>query len=113
VIDTADRSAAFAVECAREEAELELALAHFRGRGPVNLSDLAVLERSEFGYLLAWLDRLLVAPAGTDGVIRALSSDGLYELALRPPAAADARARLVTPEGVLEGPDYALEVVER
>src|SRR5207249_1850069 len=48
VIDTADRSAAFAAECAREEAELEQALARFRGRGPVSLSDLAVLERREF-----------------------------------------------------------------
>jgi uncharacterized protein (TIGR02677 family) len=113
VIDTADRSAAFAAECAREQAELEQAMARFRGRGPVSLSDLAELERSEFGYLLAWLDRLLVAPAGADGVIRALSSDGLYELAVHPPADADARARLVTPEGVFEGPDYALEVVER
>jgi uncharacterized protein (TIGR02677 family) len=113
LIDTADRSATFAAECAREQAELEQALARFRSRGRVRLSTLAELGRSEFGHLLAWLDRVLVAPAGADGVIRALSSDGLYELALHPPADAGARARVVTPEGVFESPDYALEVVER
>jgi uncharacterized protein (TIGR02677 family) len=113
VIDTAQRSVAFAEQCAREHAELEHALARFRGNGPVTMSDLGSLEASDFGHLLAWLDRVLVAPADGAGVIHALSSDGLHELALHPPANADHRARIITLGGVFEGPDYSLEVVER
>lgn len=113
VIDTSGRAAAFAEQCAREQAELERALARFRGKGPVTLSDLGLLDASEFRHLLAWLDRALVASARGRRAVRALSSDGLYELALHPPESANARARIATAEGVFEGPDYALEVSER
>jgi uncharacterized protein (TIGR02677 family) len=113
VLDTAERSAAFAEQCAREHAELEHALARFRGNGPVTMSDLGSLDASDFGHLLAWLDRVLVAPVDGAGVMHALSSDGLYELALHPPANADQRARIVTFGGIFEGPDYSLEVAER
>jgi uncharacterized protein (TIGR02677 family) len=113
VIDTSLRAAAFAEQCAREQEQLERALERFRGRGPITLSTLGALDAAEFRHLLAWLDRALVAPLDEGGVIRALSADGLHELSLRPPPDPTARARIATPEGVFDGPDYALEVGER
>lgn len=113
IIDTSGRAAAFAEECAREQEQLVQALERFRDKGPVTLSHIGRLDASEFRHLLAWLDRVLVAAAEETGVSRALSSDGLYELALHPPASRDARARILTGAGVFEGPDYALEVSER
>jgi uncharacterized protein (TIGR02677 family) len=112
LIDTTSRAAVFAEQCAREQAELEQALARFRV-GPVSLSDLGTLELSEFRHLLAWLDRALVARPDRDGIVRALSADGLHEIALHPPANEQARARITTPDGVFAGPDYRLELQER
>ena len=97
----------------REQAELERALERFRGRGALALSDLGTLDAAEFRHLLGWLDRALLARPGADGVVRALSADGLYELELHPPASAERRARIVTADGVLVAPDFRLEVRER
>ena len=113
VIDTSHRAAAFAAQCANEQEELDRALDRFRGAGPVTLSALGTLDAAEFHHLLAWLDRALVARSGEGGVVRALSADGLHALVLHPPFDPAARARIATPHGVFEGPDYALEASER
>jgi len=113
LIDTSGRAAAFAEECAREQEELVRALERFAGRGPVTLSRLGSLDASEFRHLLAWLDRVLVASIEATGIVRALSSDGLSELALHPPASPGARARILTGTGIFDCPDYALEVSRR
>ena len=113
LVDTTARSERFAEQCVREQAELERALERFRGKGALALSDLGTLETEEFRHLLGWLDRALLARAGPDGVVRALSADGLYELELHPPASAEKRARIATAAGVLVAPDFRLEVRER
>jgi len=113
VLDTSERARAFDEQCAHEQAELEQALERFRGKGAITLSDLGRLGPSEFQHFLAWLDRALVARAGAGGVAGALSADGLYELALHPPADPAARALITTAEGVFEGPDFRMEVAER
>jgi uncharacterized protein (TIGR02677 family) len=113
LIDMTARAEHFAEQCVREQAELERALERFRGNGALALSDLGTLDVAEFGHLLGWLDRALLARAGADGVVRALSADGLYELELHPPTSAEKRARIVTADGVLNAPDFRLEVRER
>ncbi len=113
LIDTTARAQRFAEQCVREQAELGRALARFRGKGALALSDLGTLETEEFRHLLGWLDRALLARAGADGVVRALSADGLYELELHPPASAAKRARVVSTDGVLVAPDFRLQVRKR
>ena len=113
LIDTTVRATSFAEQCLREQGELERALNRFRGKGALALSDLETFDVEEFGHLLGWLDRALLARPGADGVVRALSADGLYELELHPPASAEKCARIVTTDGVLVAPDFRLEVRER
>jgi uncharacterized protein (DUF2336 family) len=96
---------------AAERAELEAVLERFAEPGAVRLSQVACVDEREFAHLLAWISRAYEAPA-RDGARRATSSDGRAEIRLVEPGDS-ARTRLRAPHGVLETPDYRLEVTLR
>jgi hypothetical protein len=85
-------------------------MTRFAGRGPLRLSTVATLERSELEQLLAILDEVLVAPRAPNGARRARSSDGRFEIVLRPPANERSWVVLETASGRLRCLDYELEV---
>jgi len=108
-LDFGDGRAWMAAIRRRERAEVEAAMARFAARGPLRLSSLAGLERAELDQLLALLDEALVAPRAPDGVRRARTADGRFEIALHPPAER-AWVQLETPAGRLRCLDYELEI---
>lgn len=101
--------AARAEQARAERAELEAAWQLLDTGGTVRLSDFGQLDHAVFERLLQLLGRALSAPPGTDATLRACTSDGKIEIALRPPRDST-RARLTTPRGVFHGPDYQLEI---
>jgi uncharacterized protein (TIGR02677 family) len=108
-LDFGDGRAWMAAVRRRERLEVEAAMSRFAARGPLRLSSLAALERAELDQLLALLDEALMAPRGPEGVRRARTADGRFEIALRPPAER-AWVRLETPAGRLRCLDYELEI---
>jgi uncharacterized protein (TIGR02677 family) len=96
---------------AAERAELTAVLERFAARGAVRLSQVARVDERELTHLLAWISRAYEAPA-RDGVRRAASSDGRAEICLLEPQVG-ARTTLRAPHGLLETPDYRLEVTLR
>jgi uncharacterized protein (TIGR02677 family) len=111
----ADRSAqrehlARQVEAEREQADLaRLRLATGR---PTRLSDLGTLDSDEFALFLRLLGEGLAAgPPGPDGVIRTHTADGTLEITLRPLPGAGL-AEIVTPDGVMRGPDHELTITD-
>jgi uncharacterized protein (TIGR02677 family) len=96
---------------AAERAELAAVLERFADRGAVRLSQVARVDERELTHLLAWISRAYEAPA-RDGVRRAASSDGRAEIRLLEPQVG-ARTTLRAPHGLLETPDYRLEVTSR
>jgi uncharacterized protein (TIGR02677 family) len=94
---------------AAERAELQAAWSMLDTGGPVRLSHLGRLDHDVFERLLDLLGRALGTAADTDGTRRGTTSDGRVEIVLRP-GAQDAMARLHTPHGVFEGPDYEIEI---
>jgi uncharacterized protein (TIGR02677 family) len=109
-LDFSDGRTWIAARRRRERAEIEGAIARFAGRGPLRLSSVGTLERSELDQFLALLDEALVAPRAPDGARRARSSDGRFEVVLRTPAGDRAWVVLETPSGRLRCLDYELEV---
>ena len=111
----ADRSAqreqlARQVEAEREQADLaRVRLATGR---PTRLSDLGPLDSDEFALFLRLLGEGLAAgPPGPDGVITTHTADGTMEITLRPLPDAGP-AEIVTPDGVMRGPDHELTITD-
>jgi uncharacterized protein (TIGR02677 family) len=80
------------------------------GGGRVRLSAFGTLDAARLAELLTLLAHGLDAPLGADGTRRALSSDGAVEVVLRDPGDGR-RARLRTPEGVLDAPDLEVSIL--
>lgn len=103
------------VRAARQRAQAEALAAHdavqeaLTTTGVVRLSSFGRLPAAEFAELLALLAAGLEAPAGADGVRRALSADGRVGVELSDPGDG-CRVRLVTDEGVLHGPDLMVSI---
>jgi uncharacterized protein (TIGR02677 family) len=110
VLDTSERKRLYAEQCKLDREQLEQALARFPAGSAVTLADLSTLSEQEFAYLLEWLDRALCQRRGTDGVLRAHSTDGMLQLLLYPPADSSERAVIETARGQLDCPNYRLEV---
>lgn len=76
--------------------------------GPVRISQLSLLGDPVFAALLDLLGRAVAQPPRA-GMLRALSSDGLVEITLRPPPGGD-RARIRTATGELDCPDFEITI---
>lgn len=99
---------------AEERRQLEEILDRMAARGAIRMSTLERVDAHEFRHLLAWVGRAYETPPGPDGRRRASSTDGRAAIALRPPAdPLRERARLRSPHGTLDLPDFVIEVVTR
>jgi uncharacterized protein (TIGR02677 family) len=79
---------------------------------PTRLSDLGALDRDEFALFLGLLgDTLAAGPPGSGGVIQTTTSDGTMAITLEP-TGDGAVAEIVTPDGVLRGPDHVVTTVD-
>lgn len=77
---------------------------------PARLSELGELDRDEFALFLRVLgDALSAGPAGPDGVVSTRTTDGTIEITLRPLPDGTV-AQIVTPDGVLRGPDHEITI---
>jgi uncharacterized protein (TIGR02677 family) len=92
-----------------ERAELDAAWQLLDTGGPVRLSGFGHLDHAVFERLLDLLGRALAAQPVPGGVRRAATTDGLVEVALRPPPD-QTIARIWTPRGHFTGPDYVIEI---
>jgi uncharacterized protein (TIGR02677 family) len=99
---------------ALERAELDELVRRFAARGTLRLSALVEVDEREFVHLLRWVSRAYEGPAGPDRTRRALSIDGRAAIVLREPAdPLRERAELRAPHGLLDVPDYELQVRSR
>ena len=97
-----------------ERRELDELLARMAARGPIKVSSLERVDAHEFRHLLGWIGRAYESAPGRDGARRASSTDGRATIALRPPAdSRRERARLRSPHGTLDMPDFEIEVLRR
>ncbi|WP_024802593.1 TIGR02677 family protein [Nocardia sp. BMG51109] len=109
VRDVAALRAARAEQAATERAQLEAAWDMLDTGGQVRLSSFGRLDHTMFERLLDLLGRALSTAPAADGTRRATTGDGRIEIVLRRPGDGS-RARLSTPRGLFEGPDYVLDV---
>ena len=111
--DRRQARAVLAEHLAAESAGLAAIRARLATGTPVRLSALGPLRRGEFDLLLTLLGEALAAgPPGTSGELHAVTADGSLEILLVP-AKDDERAEIVTPDGVLRGPDHLVTIVDR
>jgi uncharacterized protein (TIGR02677 family) len=110
-----DRSAErehLARQVAAEREQAELARARLATGRPARLSELGKLDSAEFALFLRLLgDALAAGPPGADGAIRTRTTDGTMEIVLRPLPGAGI-AEIVTPGGVMRGPDHELTITD-
>jgi uncharacterized protein (TIGR02677 family) len=110
----ADRSAEreyLATLAAAEWSETDAARQHLATGQTTRLSDLGPLDAAEFGLFLRLLgEALATGAAGPDGSTTR-TADGTMEIVLRP-LPGGARARIVTVDGVLLGPDHELTITD-
>jgi uncharacterized protein (TIGR02677 family) len=110
-----DRSAErehLARQVAAEREQAELARARLVTGRPARLSELGKLDSAEFALFLRLLgDALAAGPPGADGAIRTRTTDGTMEIVLRPLPGAGI-AEIVTPGGVMRGPDHELTITD-
>jgi uncharacterized protein (TIGR02677 family) len=96
---------------AAEHAQVEAARRRLATGRPTRLRDLGTLDRDEFALFLGLLgDALAAAPPGPGG-IRTTTSDGTLAITLEPTGDV-ATAEIVTPDGVLRGPDHVITIVD-
>jgi uncharacterized protein (TIGR02677 family) len=91
-----------------ERAELERALTHFGRDAPIRLADVGALREGDFRHLLAWIGRAFEIGLDAAGARHAYSSDGRARITLHAPT--DERVSIVTPIGMFDSPNYAIEV---
>lgn len=110
-----DRSAerdCLARQVAAEREEAELARARLATGQPGRLSAFGKLDSAEFALFLRLLgDALAAGPPGQDGAIRTRTTDGTMEIILRPLPEAGI-AEIVTPDGIMRGPDHELTITD-
>jgi uncharacterized protein (TIGR02677 family) len=79
---------------------------------PMRLSDLGALDRDEFALFLGLLgDALAAGPPGPGGAVQTTTSDGTMAITLEP-TEDGASAEILTPDGVLRGPDHVITIVD-
>ena len=108
VLDLAGGHARMVQRRRAERAELEAVLRRFAERSPLTLSALEELDPRSFAHLLGWISRAYETPA-VGGRRQASSSDGRADILLVAPPDG-ARTMLKVPHGLLDTPDYRLEV---
>jgi uncharacterized protein (TIGR02677 family) len=114
IADLAESRRQFEERRAAERRKLDELLARLSASGPIKVSMLEHVDAHEFRHLLGWIGRAYEAPPSPDGARRASSTDGRATIALRQPAdPRRERARLCTPHGTLDLPDFLIEVLER
>ena len=94
---------------ADEHARIDAARKHFATGQPISLSALGTLDRHELSALLAFLADCLAAQGDPDSAVERPSADGAFRVRLEP-LGEDARARIETEIGTLEGRDHRLTV---
>ena len=107
-----DRSAGrdfLARQFAEESQQAEAARARLATGQPLRLSDLGTLDTPAFSLLLELIGEALAEQAGPDSSVSRATGDGLLHIHLQP-LAAHSRARIHTPQGVLEGRDHLLTI---
>jgi uncharacterized protein (TIGR02677 family) len=99
-----------ALRARAEAAELDAARARLVALGPARLSDLRHFDQREFRLFLALLGDAIAALGSERTQAEVASSDGAVLVRI---ARVDdgAIARIVTVDGVLTGPDHAIEIV--
>lgn len=98
----------------REREALDAAYQRFLGSEYTCISDLATLEEAELDALLSLLSDALAAPRDKDGIRRARTSDGRYQVSLRIPPESDTHQVVVmTPRGWLRCRDFGIRLVAR
>lgn len=114
IADLSESRRRFEERRAAERRELDELLARMAARGPIKVSSLERVDAHEFRHLLGWIGRAYESAPGRDGARRASSTDGRATIALRPPAdSRRERARLRAPHGMLDMPDFEIEVLRR
>lgn len=97
-----------------EHRELAELLARLSSQSPIKLSSVARVNHCEFRHLLAWIGRAYESPVGADRRRRASSTDGRATIALREPTDPyRERTKLSAPHGMLDLPNFELEVLTR
>jgi uncharacterized protein (TIGR02677 family) len=109
VRDVAGLKAARAAQALAERAELEAAWDMLDTGGSIRLSSFARLDYAVFERLLDLLGRALGTAPDRAGRRRSTTSDGRIEILLRPPTDG-ATARLWTPRGHFDCPDYEIDI---
>jgi uncharacterized protein (TIGR02677 family) len=111
VVDRAPALRLLEQQLAAEHQQTEAARRRLATGRPTRLSDLATLDRDEFGLFLGLLGDALAAGPPVDGEIRTLTSDGTLEIVLAPIPDAGI-AELHTPDGVFRGADHLLTITD-
>jgi uncharacterized protein (TIGR02677 family) len=97
---------------AAERTQTEAARRRLATGRPVRLSDLGTLDRDEFGLFLGLLgDALAAGPSAPGGAVETTTSDGTMAITLEP-TGDGATAEIVTPDGVLRGPDHVVTITD-
>ncbi|ABD10466.1 conserved hypothetical protein [Frankia casuarinae] len=111
VTDRARQRRLLAEQAAREAEQAASARARLATDGPVLLSQLGVLDRQAFRLFLGLLGDALAARLAGDTEVETTSSDGtvLIRLTLVPGGGV---ARIETEDGVLDGPEHTVEIVD-
>ena len=116
VVDRSEARAHLAARVAAERAQAEQARRRIATGRPTRLGDLGGPDGLAAGELTLFLrllgDALAAGPAGPDGTVQAVTSDGSYEITLAPvPGGRIVAVR--SSEGVIWAPDHTLTVVDR
>ena len=107
VRDRAEARAFLARQFSEESRLAEAARARLASGRPVALSALGELDGPSFALLLGLLGEALAEQTGPDAAVNRASGDGLLQIHLQPLGAGQ-RARIHSPQGVLEGRDHLL-----
>jgi uncharacterized protein (TIGR02677 family) len=97
---------------AAERTQTEAARRQLATGRPVRLSDLGALDRDEFTLFLGLLgDALAAGPPAPGGAVETTTSDGTMAITLEP-TRDGATAEIVTPDGMLRGPDHLITITD-
>ena len=107
VRDRAEARAFLARQFTEEARLADAARARLATGQPVALSALGELDGASFALLLSLLGEALAEQADPDASVDRATGDGLLQIRLQPLAATQ-RARILSPQGVLEGRDHLL-----
>jgi len=111
IVDRGDAKRLLAERLDAERRQTEEARRRLATGRPVRLSSLGALDLDEFALFLGLLgDALSAGPPGIDG-IHATTSDGTLEIRLVPTGDGQL-AEIVTPDGLLRGPDHVITIVD-